>query len=152
MDKSHDCRFCFARFFPSKRESPFRGGDSSLAFATNSSSLFFGTARTPRMTSLKCANSGVLSKARSFITLPKQACAFRAPVSSCSSWAHLCLRFFFAGEFAVGNAATNNLLHDTAETLRVRSLPVVVAERLFVDVSKQMEWFHTDVGAMQAAL
>jgi hypothetical protein len=39
------------------------------------------------MTSLKCWNSGVESKAGSFITLPKRLYAFRAPVSSLSSWA-----------------------------------------------------------------
>ena len=48
-------------FFPGASGSPLRG-DSSFAACTNSSKRSLGTARTPRMTVLKCLNSGVESK------------------------------------------------------------------------------------------
>jgi hypothetical protein len=54
----------FARFLPGAFGLPLRG-DSAFASWTNLSSRAFGTARTPRMTSLKCKNSGVESKAGS---------------------------------------------------------------------------------------
>jgi len=103
------------------------------------------------MTSVKCSNSGVASKAGSFIKLPKQACAFRAPVSSCSSRAHLCLASSLAGQFRIRHAATDNLFHDMTEPLGVSGLAVVIAERLFIDVAEQVEWFDADIRAVQAA-
>jgi len=99
-----------ARFFPGACKSPFLG-DSFLAFSTSSSNLAFGTEITPRMTSLKWRNSGVASKVGSFITLPKRACACRAPASSCLSRTHLWLKLHFASQFPVGNPASNNLFH-----------------------------------------
>ncbi len=104
------------------------------------------------MTSLKCSNSGFLSKAGSFITLPKQACAFRAPVSSCSSRARLCLASSLANQFRVRDAVTNNLLHDMAEPRRVSGLAVVITKRLLVDVAEQMEGLDADVSPMQPRL
>jgi hypothetical protein len=47
--------------------SPFRG-DPAFACSTSASSSIFGTARTRRITALKCANSGVRSNAPAFIT------------------------------------------------------------------------------------
>lgn len=40
------------------------GGDSSFAVRTSSSKRSFGTASTPRMTVLKCWNSGFETRAR----------------------------------------------------------------------------------------
>ena len=54
--------------------------------------------------------------------------------------------------FFVCYAVTDNLFHDGGETLRIRGLAVVIAERLFVQITEQMERLNADIGAMQTAL
>jgi hypothetical protein len=104
------------------------------------------------MTSLKCWNSDVESKAGSFINLPKRTRACRAPVSSFPSWARASLGFRFAGQFSVCQPASDDLLHDTHEALRVRHFPIVVTICLFIDIAEQVEWLDADVRAVQSAL
>src|ERR1019366_7543733 len=58
----------------------------------------------------------------------------------------------FAGKFLVGDPASDNLFHDGSKPFRVREVPSVVAESLFVNVTEQVERFDTDIGSMQAAL
>jgi hypothetical protein len=138
------------RFCPGACGSPFRG-DSSFAFATSSSSRFFGTARTPRMISLKCWNSGVESNGAAFILSPvecgcvsRDSGAYGKEVSSSSLLS-------LSREFFVRHAPSYNLFHDGGETLRICRLAVVVAKRLFVKVAEQVERLDTDVCAVQAA-
>src|SRR5690242_18292974 len=139
------------RFLPGASGFPLRG-DSSFAARTNASRRSFGTAMTPRMTALKCWNSGVLSKDGSFINLPKRACACRAPASSCSSGTHLCLALRFAGQFIVSQPASDNLRHDQREPLRVRHLAIVKAEALLIGIGLKVEWFDAYIRAFQCTL
>src|SRR5579864_6622442 len=99
----------FARFFPGASGSPLRG-DSSFAACTSSSNRSLGTAMTCFMTFLKCWNAVVDSK-DAFIHLPKRACAFRAPASSCHSRTRHCLALRFAGQFIVSQPASDDLAH-----------------------------------------
>lgn len=64
-----DLRRRFFTFWPGAFGSPLRG-EFSFASRTNSSTRAFGTARTCRMTSLKCWNSGVESNGAAFILFP----------------------------------------------------------------------------------
>src|SRR5258706_5437229 len=64
-----DLRRFLVRFCPVACELPFLG-EFSFASRTSSSRRFLGTARTPRMTSLKCWNSGVESNRAAFILSP----------------------------------------------------------------------------------
>ena len=98
-----------------------------------------GTARTPRMTSLKCWNSGVESKDGSFINLPKRTYACRAPVSSLSSWARPSLRVRLASQSSIRQSASDNLFHYGCKALGIRSGSVVKTKRLFVDVAEQVK-------------
>ncbi len=144
-------RFVFIRFRPGAFGLPLRG-DAFSAFFTNSSSRAFGTARTPRMTSLKCWNSSVESKASSFITLPKRSYVSRAPVSSMYSWALASLAFRLASQLSIRQSASHDLLHDADKTFRVRRLAVVVAVGLLIEIAEEMKGLDADVGAVQSAL
>jgi hypothetical protein len=139
-----------ARLRPGAFGLPLRG-DSSLAASTNSFRRCLGTAITPRMTSLKCRNSGVESKGIAFINLPKWACACRAPVSSYASGTHLCSRLRFADQFIVGQAASDNLFHDTSKPLGIRHLAVIKPKRLFVNVAEQVKRFDRNIGPVDSA-
>src|ERR1035437_1193333 len=57
-----------------------------------------------------------------------------------------------AGKFPVGHPASDNLFHDCGESFRVRKVPSVVAESLFIDIAEQVERLNADVRAMQTAL
>jgi hypothetical protein len=104
------------------------------------------------MTSLKCLNSGVESNGAAFILSPSvSGFSCRVPGAygkegSSSSLLHL------AGEFFIRHAASHNLFHDGGKTLRIRSLPVVIAKSLFVKITEQVKRFHADVGSVQATL
>src|SRR5579871_1295517 len=137
-------------FLPGACLFPLRG-DFSFASRTNSFSRSFGTAITRRITSLKRLNSGVASKAGSFITLPKRACACRAPASSCLSRAHLWLKLHFAGQFLVGDPASNDLFHDPTEPFGVRGLAAIKFKCLLIDIPEQVIGFDADVRAAQSA-
>jgi hypothetical protein len=104
------------------------------------------------MTSLKCWNSGVESNGAAFILSPvecgyvsRDSGAYGKEVSSSSLLS-------LAREFFVRHAPSYDLLHDGGKALRVRGLTVVVPESLFVQVTEQVEGFHADVGALEAAL
>src|SRR5665213_1139572 len=56
-----------------------------------------------------------------------------------------------AGEFRRGFPRTGDPLDAHSETLRIVHLPIVVAERLFINVAEQVERFHADIGSLQAA-
>src|SRR5271154_5046365 len=125
-------------------------GESFFAVSTNSSSRAFGTARTPRITSLKCWNSGVALKAGSFINLPSLSFSFSAPFARLScSWvpsAGIGLTKL-TSEFFVRHAASHDLFHDDGEPLRIGHLARVEPKGLFIDVAEQMKWFHADIGS-----
>src|ERR1035441_2527015 len=141
----------FARFCPGACGSPFRG-EFSLAARTSSSRRFLGTARTARMTSLKCWNSGVELNGAAFILSPLGCGAsFRVPAVSGEEDASSILQAL-AGQLLVGDSASDNLFHYSNETLRVRGLAVVVAKCLFIDIAEQVERLNADVRAMQATL
>jgi hypothetical protein len=138
------------RFRPGACESPILGEASFAAF-TNSSKRFLGTARMPRMTSLKCWNSGVESNGAAFILSPLEhglvvrvLGAYGEEVASST--------LLFARQLFVGNPPSNNLLHDSDKSFRVGQVSIVVAIRLFVKIAEQMERLDADVCAMQAAL
>ena len=144
-------RLRFPRFF--RRVGVAFRGDSSFAACTNSASRrSLGTARTPRMTVLKCLNSGVESKDGSFINLPKRTCAFRAPASSCHSGTRLCLRLRLAGQFIIRQTLADNLAHNDDESFRIRQLAIVEPEALLIGVGLQVVRLHAHVGALQGAL
>src|SRR4051812_7598940 len=83
-----DWEVVLVRFLPGACGSPFLG-ESSFAAFTSSSSLVLGTERTPRITSLKCLNSGVESNGPSLINfLSGREVSSRAPAVSSSLGAH----------------------------------------------------------------
>jgi hypothetical protein len=103
------------------------------------------------MTSLKCWNSNVESNGAAFILSPvecgyvsRDSGAYGKEVSSSSLLS-------LAREFLIRHAPSDNLFHDGGEAFRVRGLPVVVAERLFVQVAEQVEGLDANVGAVQTA-
>lgn len=131
---------------------PFRG-DSNSASDTNSSSRDLDTFMTPRMTSLKCWNSGVESKAGSFINLPKRTSSCRAPVSSLvSSWALASLSLRFARQLGISQPSSDDLFHDDGEAFGIRHGPIVVAKRLLIQIAEQVERFDTHIGPVDSAL
>lgn len=103
------------------------------------------------MTVLKCLNSGVESKDGSFINLPKRACAFRAPVSSCHSGTRLCLRLCFAGQFIIRQTLADNLAHDNSEPFGISQLAVVKTKALLIGVRLQVVRLYRNVSALQGA-
>ena len=104
------------------------------------------------MTSLKCLNSGVESNGSAFILSPLGCgVSFRVPAVSEEEAVSSILRNL-AGQFLVGNPASDNLFHDNRKPLRVRHLPVVIAKRLLVDIPSQVERLDTDVCSVQTAL
>src|SRR5471030_723495 len=144
-----DLRRRITRFCPGACGSPFLG-EFSFAARTNSSNRFFGTARTPRMTSLKCWNSGVESNGAAFILSPlERGVSFHVPGAYGEEAASSILQVL-ASQFLVCDTASDNLFHDSGKSLRVRKLPSVVAECLFVNVAKQVKRLNADVGPMQA--
>ena|ERR1035437_3904117 len=54
-----------------------------------------------------------------------------------------------AGKFPVGHPASDNLFHDCGESFRVRKVPSVVAESLFIDIAEQVERLNADVRAVR---
>ena len=89
------------------------------------------------MISLKCWNSGVESNGSGFITSYTDADPLAASFSFArcpSTVGVLCL----SGKLFVSDPASDNLLHDAGESLRVSQLAGVVAKRLFVNVGLQM--------------
>jgi len=151
---SHDLRLLrFADFRPGECGLPLRG-DSSLASATSRSIRSFGTASTPRMTSLKCWNSGVESKVGSFINLPLSF-SFSAPLARLSRSRVPSARIGLTeltSEFFVSHAASDDLFHDNGEPLCIGNLACVEPECLLIHVPEQMKWFDADVRAAQPAL
>src|SRR5580698_2231053 len=143
----------FTDFRPGACGFPLRGEAFSASF-TNSSNRAFGTFSTPRMTSLKCWNSGVESKAGSFINLPSSL-SFTASLAGLSgSWvpsAGIGLTEL-TSEFFVSHAASDNLFHDDGKPLRIGHLARVEPEGLLIDVTEQVERLHADVGTAQSAL
>ena len=104
------------------------------------------------MTSLKCWNSGVASNSSAFILSPLgYGVSFRVPAVSEEEAASSVL-LVLAGQLLVGNPASDNLLHDRGEALRVRKAPSVVTKSLFIDVAEQVERLYADVRSVQAAL
>ena len=104
------------------------------------------------MTSLKCWNSGVTLKGSALILSPLGCGAsFRVPAVSEEEVASSILQVL-AGKFLVSNPASNNLFHDASKAFRIRKVPGVVAESLFVNVTEEMERLDADVGSMQATL
>src|SRR6185295_1917187 len=104
------------------------------------------------MTSLNCWNSGVESKDRAFIHLPKRACACHAPASSwLSSGTHLSLVLRFAGQFIISQPSSDNLSHNDCETLSIGQLTIVKTKALLIGIRLQVERFHAHVGALQGA-
>src|SRR6266481_5664150 len=102
--------FLAMRFCPGACGLPFLG-EFSLAAWTNSSRRVFGTARTRRMTALKCANSGVDSNAAGFITSCANLDALAALLSVARTPSTVgVLRF--AGELIVRHSPTDDLFHD----------------------------------------
>jgi hypothetical protein len=104
------------------------------------------------MTSVKCRNSGVESNAGSFINLPKLTYAFRAPVSSMHSWALASLVFRLASQLSIRQSASDDLFHNAGEPLRVRHGAIIVAKRLFVQITEEMERFDAHVGPINSTL
>src|ERR1017187_6973303 len=140
----------FTRFCPGACGSPFRV-EFFFAARTSSSRRVFGTARTARMTSLKCWNSGVESNGSAFILSPLVCgVSFRVPAVSEEEVVSSIL-LVLAGQLFVGNSASNDLFHYSNEAFRIGGLTVVVSECLFIDKSEQGERIHADVRAVQAA-
>ena len=57
-----------------------------------------------------------------------------------------------AGEFGIGHALADDSLDAHGEALGIVHLPIVVAERLFVNVPEQVKRLDAHVGAFQSAL
>src|SRR5438105_1975343 len=119
---------------------------------TNLSNRSLGTARTRRMASLKCRNSGVDSNCSAFINLPKQACACRAPASSCHSRTRLCLRLRFTGQFIIRQSLADNLRHHNSEALGISEFTVVEPKALFVGIRLKVKRLDTNIRALQRTL
>ena len=62
------------------------------------------------------------------------------------------MRFFFAGKVAVGQSASNNLLHDDGEPLGISQLAFVKTKALFIRVRLQVVRLNRYVRALQGAL
>jgi hypothetical protein len=140
----------FNRFCPGACGSPFLGEFFFVAW-TNSSRRFLGTAKTPRMTSLKRWNSGVESNGAAFILSPSvSGYVSRVPGAYGKEASSSAPRF--ACRFLVSQSPSDDLLHDGAEALGVSSLAVVIAECLIVKIAEQVKWLHADIGSVQAAL
>jgi hypothetical protein len=87
------------------------------------------------MTPLKCLNSGVESNDAAFILSPSgYGFSFLVP-GAYGKEAASSIALGFACQFLVSNSAAYYLLHNRSEALGVRSLAVVIAERLFIDVA-----------------
>lgn len=57
-----------------------------------------------------------------------------------------------ASQFAVGKALAEHLVHGQRETLTiVHVFAIVVAERLFIEVTEKMKRFHAHIRARDAA-
>ena len=59
---------------------------------------------------------------------------------------------FFAGQLSVGNASSGHTFQRLDEAHSVGCLTIVVAKHLLVQISEQMEWFDTNVSALDATL
>lgn len=57
-----------------------------------------------------------------------------------------------ASEFFVGQSFAADLTNYDREPFRVIHIPVVESARLLIDIAKQVEWFHADIGAVKGAL
>jgi hypothetical protein len=57
-----------------------------------------------------------------------------------------------AGKFRIGQALADDLPNADIKALGISHLAIVEPECLFVDIAKQVEGFHADVGSVQAAL
>ena len=65
------------------------------------------------------------------------------------------IRFFphLAGDFSKGQALSDNARSEFAKAVTViHVLPIVEPKSLLIDVTKQVEWFHANVRAVQSAL
>src|SRR6266852_8954137 len=135
-------------FCPGACGSPFLG-EFSLASRTSSSRRVFGAVRTCRMTSLKCLNSGVESNGLAFI-LSSLGCgvSFRVP-AVCEEEVVSSILQIVAGKFLVGYPESDNPFHDSGEPLCVLRLPVIVAERLLIEVSRRL---RLEAGTPRAAI
>ena len=91
------------------------------------------------MTSLKCWNSGVESNGAAFILSPSGYGFVSRLLGAFGKEVASSIAPGFAGQFSVGNSASNDLLHDGGESLCVRALAVVITKRLFVNVAKQVK-------------
>jgi hypothetical protein len=60
-------------------------------------------------------------------------------------------RDFLAGQFFVGDPPSGSAGERTHKASAVRSLAVVIAKRLFIQISEKMERLYADVGSFQAA-
>lgn len=57
-----------------------------------------------------------------------------------------------ANEFRIGPPFADDLTDSNIESLGVRHLPIVETKRLLINIAKEVEWLHADVGSVQAAL
>ena len=105
------------------------------------------------MTILKCANSGCASNSSAVIGGGRF--SSRVPVSSMGIGQFSAMSdypFRLASKLLVGNPTSNDLFHDSAESLSIRQGAEVIPEGLFVQVPEQMKRLNADVGPVQTAL
>jgi hypothetical protein len=57
-----------------------------------------------------------------------------------------------AGQFREGETTTKDCFQHFAEASNVRSLPLIVPERLLVQIAEEMERLNADVGSLDASL
>jgi|HubBroStandDraft_1064217.scaffolds.fasta_scaffold22605_3 hypothetical protein len=104
------------------------------------------------MTVLKCANSGCASNSSAvngggMFSSRVLVSSMGIGPSAMSDYS-----FHLASQLLVGDTASHDLFHDSAEPLRIRQRTKVIPERLFVQVPKQVERLYADIGSMQSAL
>src|SRR5205823_5758518 len=104
------------------------------------------------MTFLKCWNSGVESNGAAFILSPSECGLVVRVLGAYGKEVASSIAPCLARQRFVGNSTSDNLLHDRSEPLPVREAASVIAERLFIDIPKQMKWLHADIGSVQTAL
>jgi hypothetical protein len=62
------------------------------------------------------------------------------------------LRFTLASQLIKRQGLPDDTRNGGAEPLGVRQLAIIEPERLFVQITEQVKWFHAHVGSINAAL
>ena len=101
------------------------------------------------MMPLNCLNSGVSRKRSAVIG---GGCVSAAPVSCIWCPSAMCYLPYLPSELLISKPTTDYVPHRKHEALQVVHIPIVVTERLFIDVTEQMKRFNRNVSSVEGSL